>query len=102
VPTSRSYQAELLEALRDPGEAAHYLSAALDEGEQELFLLAIRNVVEAHGGIGWLAERTQLNRESLYRMLSEKGNPELRSLESVLHGLGLRLAVEPALQKTTA
>ena len=40
-----------------------------------------------------LAEKANLNRESLYQMLSERGNPELRSLESLLHALGFRLAV---------
>ena len=40
-----------------------------------------------------LAEATQLNREHLYRMLSESGNPELRSLEALLDALGFRLAV---------
>jgi len=93
---SRSYQTELLGALRDPQEAAHYLSAALEDGNREGFLLALRNVVEACGGIGRLAEGSRLNRESLYRMLSANGNPELQSLEAVLQSLGLRLAVEPA------
>ncbi len=40
-----------------------------------------------------LAEKTKLNRESLYRMLSERGNPELRSLDTLLHALGFRLTV---------
>jgi probable addiction module antidote protein len=40
-----------------------------------------------------LAEKTKLNRESLYRMLSERGNPEFRSLDALLHALGFRLAV---------
>jgi probable addiction module antidote protein len=96
MPKSRSYEAELQRALQDPREAAEYLSAALEEGEREVFLLALRNVVEARGGIGSLAENSRLNRESLYRMLSAKGNPELQSLEAVLQALGLRLAVQPA------
>ena len=41
-----------------------------------------------------LAEATGLNRESLYRMLSGKGNPELKSLDKLLHALGLKIAVE--------
>ncbi len=44
---SRPYQNELLKALTDPEEAAAYLNAALDEGSEELFLLALRNVGEA-------------------------------------------------------
>jgi probable addiction module antidote protein len=90
---SKSYQADLIESLRDSQEAAEYLNAALEDDDPELFLLALRNVAEAQGGMAQLAEKTKLNRESLYKMLSERGNPELRSLEALLHALGLRLAV---------
>ena len=69
------------------------MNAALEEDDPELFLLALRNVAEAQGGVGQLAEKAKLNRESLYKMLSERGNPELRSLDALLHALGFRLAV---------
>ena len=91
--TSKQYQPELIKALRDPREAAEYLNAALEDGDPEAFLLAIRNVTEAQGGVAQLAEKANLNRESLYRMLSERGNPELRSLDALLHALGFRLAI---------
>ena len=93
---SKSYQAELIASLQDSREAAEYLNAALEEDDPELFLLALRNVAEAQGGMAQLADKTKLNRESLYKMLSERGNPELRSLEALLHALGLRLAVTVA------
>ncbi len=93
---TKSYQAGLIESLRNSREAAEYLNAALEEDDPELFLLALRNVAEAQGGMAQLAEKTRLNRESLYKMLSERGNPELRSLETLLHALGLRLAVTVA------
>jgi DNA-binding phage protein len=41
-------------------------------------------------------DKTKLNRESLYKMLSERGNPELRSLDALLHALAFRLAVASA------
>ncbi len=88
-----AYQTDLIESLRDAQEAEEYLNAALEENDPELFLRALRNVAEAQGGVASLAEKTKLNRESLYRMLSERGNPELRSLEALLHALGFRLAV---------
>ena len=94
--TKRSidYRATLLESLKDPAEAVEYLRAALDEGDMpEVFLLALRNVAEARG-MQRLAEAAHLNRESLYRMLSKNGNPELRSLHALLDALGLRLSVE--------
>jgi len=92
---SRPYQEYLIKALTDPQEAAGYLNAALEDGDKELFLLALRNVAEARlGGMSKLAAASGLNRESLYRMLSGKGNPELKSLDRLLHALGLKLAVE--------
>jgi probable addiction module antidote protein len=96
---SKSYQNNLLESLKDPTEAVEYLNAALEDGEPEVFLLALRDVVDSYGGVGRLAASTSLNRENLYRMLSTKGNPEFFSLSTVLDAVGFRLAVEP---KTTA
>ena len=94
MATSRNYQDSLIRRLSDPKEAAAYLDAALEEGDRAVFLLAIRNVIEALGGMTKIARHTGLNRENLYRVLSEKGNPELKSLEKLLKALGLRLAVE--------
>jgi len=91
---TRNYQDDLIEALQDTEEAAEYLNAALEDGDHEVFLLALRNVAQARiGGMANLAEATGLNRESLYKMLSEQGNPELNSLSLVLHALGLKFSV---------
>jgi len=43
-----------------------------------------------------VAEAAGLNRESLYRMLSRRGNPGIHSLKAVLDAVGLRLSVELA------
>jgi len=67
-----------------------------------VFLLALRNVAEAKGGMAVLAEKANLSRESLYRMLSKRGNPEIKSLFSLLHAMGLRLAVEPEERECSA
>ena len=83
------YQDDLLERLSDPGYAAEYLSACAAEGQDE-FLLGLRNVAEALGGVTQLAADTELNREGLYRMLSEDGNPRLSSLFAVLDAFGLQ------------
>jgi len=90
-----TYQEDLVEALKNPREAAAYLSAAMEEGDQALFLLALRNVAEAHGGMAVVSEKTQLNRESMYRMLSSKGNPGIKSILTLLHSMGLKLIIEP-------
>ena len=89
----RSYSASMLESLKDPKEAEAYLNASLDENDPELFLVALRNVAEAQGGVSKVAKKAKLNRESLYRMLSKDGNPQLDSLTQLLSVLGFRLAV---------
>ena len=76
--------------LQDPERAAKYLTACFEEGP-DVFLLGLRDVVEAQGGIGRAAQSTKLNRESLYRLLSRRGNPRLSSLTAVLSSLGLKV-----------
>lgn len=95
-----TYQEDLIEALKDPREAAAYLNAAMEEGERALFLLALRNVAEAHGGMAAVSEKAKLNRESMYRMLSKKGNPEIKSILILLHSMGLKLSIEPKIRPT--
>jgi len=81
--------------LRDPEVAAEYLSEALDDGDPSVILMALRNIAEAQeGGISELASKSELGRESMYKMLSTTGNPKLSSFTKVIHGLGLKLRVE--------
>ena len=93
---TKPYRESLLGSLKNPGEAAQYLNACLEDEDARVFLLALRDVAEAHGGIRALSRNANLNRESLYRMLSKAGNPSLDSLAAVLNACGMRLAVEPA------
>ncbi len=93
---SKSYREDLLERLKCPREAAAYLDAALEDGDMAVFLMAMKDVTDAHGGVTKVSRAAHLNREALYRTLSKSGNPKLGSLDSILHAVGLRLAVEPA------
>ncbi len=92
-PVTAKYEEGLKAALLNPEEAAAYLDSALEENDQEVFLLALRDIAEAHG-FSNVAQEALLNRENLYRMLSSTGNPRLSSLIALLRSLGLRLAVE--------
>ena len=56
-------------------------------------MLALRNVVEAQGGVSHLADKTKLNRQNLYKVLSSNGNPRLATLGKVIHALGFRLSI---------
>jgi hypothetical protein len=53
-------------------------------------------VVEAHSGdISLVAQKANLSRQNLYRILSKEGNPKLTTVRALLHVLGLELAVQP-------
>jgi len=87
-----------IEKLRDPEEARLYLDIALDnyekDGDTEELLMALRDVAEAQGSLMKLSEKTDLNYPGLYKMLSEEGNPRLKTLGAILQELGFRLSVE--------
>ncbi|MCC0179917.1 putative addiction module antidote protein [Waterburya agarophytonicola K14] len=91
---SINYRDDLLKSLTDPEEAKEYLNAALEDENPEVFLLALRDIVDANSSMTQLALDTNRNRESLYKTLSEKGNPQLNSIRSILSNLGFKLAVE--------
>ena len=93
---TESYDAFLQEQLRDPELAAEYLTAAIEEDSPELFLIALRNVAKAHGGLGAVADATHLNRQTMYRTLSSEGNPTLSPLLTILRAVGLNLSFKPA------
>lgn len=89
---SAAYEGILLEDLKDPTEAAAYLEAALEDADPSVFLLALRQVAQAQG-MANVARKAHVGRESLYKTLSENGNPELRTINRLLHAMGLRLSV---------
>lgn len=95
---ARKFNNYLIKSLNNPQEARAYLNVALEEyGKDhaaEAFLLALRDVAEARGGLTNLAKKTNLNRQNLYKVLSNQGNPRLDTLGIILNGLGLRLSIE--------
>ena len=82
-----------MERLQDPQRAEAYLNAALEDEDKNVFLLALRDVAAAQGGMTKLAQLTHISREHIYRMLSEKGNPELVTLKTLLSAIGLKLSI---------
>ena len=81
---------------KDPEFAAEYLKAALeDEDEPRVLLIALRHLAQAQG-IAKVAKAAGVERESLYRALSARGNPRLSTLVAGTKGIGLRLTVEAA------
>lgn len=79
----------------DPALAAATLDAILSDGDQGELLVTLRQMTKAFGGVSAVARSAELNPTQLYRTLSEKGNPELKSLSALLRSMGLRLSVQP-------
>jgi probable addiction module antidote protein len=91
----RTHDEAMAEEFRnDPAYAQTLLNSILEEGDQAELLIALRQMARAFGGVQSIAEKADLNPTQLYRTLSNKGNPELRSLTAILKAMGLRLAVE--------
>lgn len=79
----------------DPALAAEYLNAVLDDGDETDLMLALRTLTKAFGGLQEVARSAEINTNTIYRTLSEKGNPELKTLSAILRTMGMRLAIQP-------
>ncbi|MBI5426927.1 MAG: putative addiction module antidote protein [Nitrospinae bacterium] len=104
---SRAHDDVIVEHLRaNPEEAAEYLNASLAEDDPRMFLVALRDVVKAFGGMKHAAEKAGLNRESLYKALSGKRHPRISSVNFLLRAMGFALEIKikgkkPVKRKTT-
>lgn len=93
------HEREVAELRADRELAAAYLKAAMesldDPEDRAAGLLALRTIAEAYGGLSAVAAEAGLSRESLYRALSPKGNPTLKTILAVLKAVGMKLSVAP-------
>ncbi len=96
---SRNWDTHMQESLAKPGYAHIYLQTSFDEylkdDDLKAFLASLKHLVKAKSGIAKLAKDTGLGRESLYKALSPRGNPQFRTVMKIIDGLGMRLKVEP-------
>jgi probable addiction module antidote protein len=91
--THKSYHTYLIESLKDPAEAAAYLDAVLEDGDREHILLALKNVAEAHRRPIGTPNQTDADWENCYQLLTHGATPELPTIATLLHKLGLKLSV---------
>ena len=81
--------------LDDDEVVAEYLTAALEDDNPDVFLAAVGHVAKARG-MGAIAERAGLGRESLYKALAPGAKPRYDTVLKVLHSLGVKLTVSAA------
>ena len=91
----RSYETYLDGVLKDPKEAALYLNAAAEENDPALMLVALAQVVRAHG-VSQTARKISLSRAGVYKTLSKTGNPELKTFLGILNASGLKMSFKPS------
>ena len=97
APRHVSHDDVVIDMLKaEPDFANEYLAAALEEadlpGGQTALLAALRHIAEAQG-MSAVAARAGIPRESLYRALSPRGNPTIKTFLAVVRGAGLHLEV---------
>ncbi len=94
----RSFDEYMSENLQDPTAVISYLEATLEAYEEdnnmEAFLLALKRVVDARGGVSQLAKDTKLNRQNLYKIFSNKVDPRFSTINIILNHLGLRFTLK--------
>ena len=94
APRDSSFDDYMTESMKDRAEAAAYVEAMLELDDPAALLVALRHVAKAHG-MAEVARRADVGEKTLFRALSENGNPTIATVHKVLHAVGLRLSVTP-------
>ena len=89
-----SYDEGMVKLYRDnPQMALDALNACMEDGDMEMLLVTLRHIAKGKG-VAELAEATGLQKNTLYRTLSSRGNPNLRTLLSICVALGVAVRFE--------
>ena len=96
---TRKFDDYLKGYLKDPEDARAFLEEVAEANDPEVFLHALKAVVAAQGGVGKVSAKAHMNRQNLYRMLGKGGNPEFKSLWSLLKTLGLKMSLVPEMPR---
>lgn len=97
-PAGSDFNEHLEFELKDPELAAYYINAAVAENDPSFLKIALGKIVKIHGPTA-IAKMTNLNRESLYKMLSTGGNPGLENVIEILGACGLEISIQPKVKK---
>ncbi len=95
APRDVGFDDYMVEAMKDPAEAAAYIETVIGLDDPAALLMALRHVAKAHG-MAEVARRAQVGDKTLFKALSASGNPTLSTVQKVLAAVGLRLSVTPA------
>lgn len=82
--------------LSDFGDAAAYLAATLEQGDDPALVAQALGTIARSGNLSELARQVGMSREGLYKALSADGNPSFATIVKVTKALGLRLHFDSA------
>ncbi len=89
-----SYDEGIAKLYREnPQMALDALNSCMKDGDMEMLLVTLRHIAKGKG-VAELAEATGLQKNTLYRTLSSRGNPNLRTLLSICGALGVAVRFE--------
>jgi probable addiction module antidote protein len=88
------YDWDMADHINTEEEVCAYLEGALEENDLET-LLDVIGAIARSKGMAKVAEKLELNRESLYKSLSREGNPSFMTIARVLDSLGYKLHITP-------
>lgn len=94
TPRDANFDDYMVKTMKDPVEAAAYIEAAMELDDPAALLVALRHVASAHG-MAEVARRADVGDKTLFKALSENGNPTINTVHKVLQAVGLRLSVTP-------
>ena len=87
------FKQDFYKELEDADSAETYLNDAMESGDTKLILLAVRDIAKVRG-VAEISKRTGIQREHLYTILSEVGNPTLENFSAIVDALGYELQVK--------
>ncbi|MEI7668478.1 MAG: hypothetical protein WCJ33_00135 [Pseudomonadota bacterium] len=94
----QKFQDYMIKKLHNKKESKSFLDAAIlefeEDGDIAAFMLALRYLAEAKGGISELSNTSNLNRQNLYKVLTGKTTPKFDTTLSIMNSLGYRFRVE--------
>ena len=96
----RKHRDVVIDRLREDVEYRNiYMQLSIEEYQEDknmkALLLSLRYMAEALGGVPELSRKTNIGKTSLYKVLSEDGNPQLDTVYTILNGLGYKMQVVP-------
>lgn len=93
-PFEEEVYSDLYNELQDQKEAAAHLNECLNDDDPNVFLMGMRDVIKANGGMKFLANGINNSRSTLYRTFSPGGNSGINKLKKILYFLGLEIEIK--------